>query len=108
LDAGEFLSPRDADGHGTHVATTAAGNAVTARLFGARIGRVAGIAPRARIAVYKACWLEPGATRASCATSDLTRAVDDAVADGVDLINFSVGSTEADLTRPDDLALLAA
>ncbi len=108
LDDGEFVSPKDADGHGTHIATTVAGNPVTARLFGTRIGQVSGIAPRARVAVYKACWLKPGDTRASCATSDLARAIDDAVADGVDVINYSVGSLETDLTAPDDMALLNA
>lgn len=108
LDPNEFMSPKDADGHGTHIATTAAGNPTTATLFGARVARISGIAPRARIAVYKACWLTPGATRATCATSDLTRAIDDAVADGVDLINYSVGSLETDLTAPDDMALLNA
>jgi subtilisin family serine protease len=108
LDPGEFLSPKDADGHGTHIATTVAGNPVDAYLFGTRVARVAGVAPRARVAVYKACWLKPGETRASCATSDLARAIDDAVADGVDIINYSVGSLETDLTAPDDLALLNA
>jgi len=108
LDPGEFISPRDADGHGTHIATTIAGNEVTADLFGVRIGRIAGIAPSARIATYKACWLEPGATRASCSTSDLVRAIDDAVADGADIINYSVGNLEAELDAPDDLALLNA
>ena len=108
LDPGEFISPKDADGHGTHIATTVAGNPVTAELFGTRIATVSGIAPRARIAVYKACWLKPGATRASCATSDLAHAIDDAVADGVDIINYSVGSLETDLTAPDDIALLNA
>ncbi len=108
LDPGEFISPKDADGHGTHIASTAAGNSVTAQLFGTRLGQIAGIAPRARIAVYKACWLKPGETRASCSTADLTRAIDDAVADGVDIINYSVGSLETDLDAPDDLALLNA
>jgi subtilisin family serine protease len=108
LDAGEFVSPKDADGHGTHIASVVAGNPVTAELFGTRIGAISGIAPRARVAVYKACWLKPGESRASCATSDLARAIDDAVADGVDLINYSVGSLETDLTAPDDLALLNA
>lgn len=108
LDEREFLSARDADGHGTHIATTVAGNSVTASLFGTRLGDVSGIAPRARIAVYKACWLKPGESRASCATSDLARAIDDAVADGVDIINYSIGSLETDLTAPDDLALLNA
>jgi subtilisin family serine protease len=102
------LSPKDADGHGTHITTAIAGNPVSAYLFGTRVARIAGIAPRARIAVYKACWLEPGAFRATCATSDLARAIDDAVADGVDIINYSLGSLETDLTAPDDLALLNA
>jgi subtilisin family serine protease len=108
LDPGEFRSPKDADGHGTHIATIIAGNQVTATLLGNRVGRVSGIAPRARIAVYKACWLEPGATRGTCTTSDLVRAIDDAVADGVDLINYSVGGLETELDAPDDLALLDA
>src|SRR5690606_29653441 len=93
---------------GTHIATVAAGDPTSAYLFGRRVARVAGIAPRAQIAVYKACWLKPGERRATCATSDLARAIDDAVADGVDIINYSVGSLETDLTAPDDLALLDA
>src|SRR5688572_24147997 len=109
LDPNEFRSPKDVDGHGTHIATIVAGNAVDASLLGTRVARVSGIAPRARIAVYKACWLKPGDTRSTCATSDLVRAIDDAVADGVDLINYSVGSlTETELDAPDDLALLDA
>jgi subtilisin family serine protease len=108
LDDGEFVSPKDADGHGTHIATIIAGNPVSATLFGTRVARISGIAPRARIAVYKACWLKPGELRATCTTADLARAIDDAVADGVDIINYSVGSLETDLTAPDDIGLLNA
>ncbi len=108
MDPGEFLSPQDADGHGTHIATIAAGNPVTARLFGARLGEISGIAPRARVAVYKACFLRPGDTRASCATSDLVQAIDAAVADGVDIINYAVGSPDLDPAAPDAIALLNA
>jgi subtilisin family serine protease len=108
LDPGEFRSPKDVDGHGTHIATIIAGNSVDASLLGTRVGRVSGIAPRARLAIYKACWLRPGDLRGTCATSDLVRAIDDAVADGVDVINYSVGSLETDLDAPDDLALLDA
>jgi subtilisin family serine protease len=107
MDENEFISPRDADGHGTHIATTAAGNFVQASLAGTPIAKINGMAPRARIAAYKACWLEPGQLRGSCSTADLARAIDDAVADGVDIINYSVGSDD-DITDPDDLALLAA
>ena len=109
MDPGEFMSPRDADGHGTHIATAAAGNTVDADLFGTRVAQIRGLAPRARVAIYKACWLKPGEVRASCTTSDLTRAIDDAVADGVDIINYSIGSSiEFELTAPDDIALLNA
>jgi len=108
LDSSDFLSAKDVDGHGTHIATTIAGNVVVASLFGTRIGEISGIAPRAQIAVYKACWLRPGDRRATCTSSDLARAIDDAVADGVDIINYSIGSLETDLTAPEDIALLNA
>ncbi len=108
IDDGEIRSARDVDGHGTHTATTAAGNRVKASIFGSFIGRIEGVAPRARIAVYKACWLRPGDQRASCNTSDLANAIDAAVADGVDIINYSVGSSLVSATAPDDLALMAA
>ena len=108
IDDGEIRSARDADGHGTHTATTAAGNRVKASIFGSFIGRIEGVAPRARVAVYKACWLRPGDQRASCNTSDLANAIDAAVADGVDIINYSVGSSLVSVTAPDDLALMAA
>ena len=107
LDPNEFISPRDADGHGTHIATTAAGNFVQATLAGTPVAKISGMAPRARIAVYKACWLEPGAARGTCSTADLARAIEDAVADGVDIINYSVGSDDG-IDDADDLALLAA
>ncbi|HSG59339.1 MAG TPA: S8 family serine peptidase [Woeseiaceae bacterium] len=108
LDEDEILSARDVDGHGTHTATTAAGNRVTASIFGTKIGGIEGIAPRARVAVYKACWLRPGDQRATCNASDLANAIDAAVADGVDIINYSVGSSLLRITAPDDLALMAA
>ncbi len=108
IHEGEIRSPRDADGHGTHTATTAAGNRTSASLFGTLVGDLEGVAPKARVAAYKACWLRPGATRASCNTSDLANAIDAAVADGVDIISYSVGSSLTRTTAPDDLALLAA
>ncbi|MEE4185359.1 MAG: S8 family serine peptidase [Gammaproteobacteria bacterium] len=107
-DANEFASPADADGHGTHIASIAAGNKVSAQIFGREIGQIIGIAPQARVAAYKACWLEPGGFRATCSVADLQAAIEAAVADGVDIINYSVGSADDSLTDPDDLALLAA
>jgi subtilisin family serine protease len=108
VDSGEIRSARDVDGHGTHTATTAAGNRDNASIFGTLIGNIEGIAPRARVAIYKACWLRPGDVRASCNTSDLANAIDSAVADGVDIINYSVGSSMLQVTAPDDVALMNA
>ncbi|MEL6870599.1 MAG: S8 family serine peptidase, partial [Pseudomonadota bacterium] len=104
---GEFLSPRDSSGHGSHTAGTAGGNEVTATFNGSPIARISGMAPRARIAAYKVCWLSPGATNFSCFFSDTAAATDQAVADGVDVLNFSVG-TAASFTDQQDLAFFNA
>lgn len=104
----EFISPRDSDGHGTHTATTAGGNEnVVASLAGTALAKISGIAPRARIAAYKACWQAPGAPSAGCAFSDSAAATDAAVEDGVDLLSFSVGTAFA-VTDPQDIAFLFA
>ena len=108
IDSGELLSPADVFGHGTHVATTAAGNKTTASIFGTRLGGIEGVAPKARISVYKACWIRSGESSATCNTSDLANAIDAAVADGVHVINYSVGSSLLLATAPDDIALLGA
>ena len=90
-----FLSARDDDGHGSHTAATAAGNfGVDPSILGSNLGvdHISGIAPRARIAVYKICWVG-GDVADGCSTADSVKAIDDAVADGVDVINYSVGSS---------------
>lgn len=81
----EFPSARDDDGHGTHTATTAAGNAgVPASIFGVDRGTVSGIAPRAQVIAYKVCGLE------GCFSSDSAAAIQQAIIDGVDVLNFSI------------------
>jgi hypothetical protein len=100
----DYKSARDADGHGSHTSSTAAGNyGVPASIMGGDLGTVSGMAPRARIAMYKACWNDAG-----CFTSDLTAAIDQAVADGVDVINYSIGSDTPGLLGTDDIAFLFA
>jgi len=84
---GLFLSGRDDNGHGTHTASTAAGNeGVPAAIYGINRGLVSGMAPRAYVAAYKGLGPQGGTTE------DLAAAIDKAVADGVDVINYSVGS----------------
>lgn len=101
---GDYKSPRDANGHGSHTASTAGGNAgVTATLLGVDRGVVTGMAPRARIAMYKGLWND-----GSGYTSDLVAAIDAAVADGVDVINYSIGGSGTSVVTPDAVAFLFA
>ncbi len=98
----EYDSARDEDGHGTHTASTAGGNAgVNAEIFDIDRGTVSGVAPRARIIAYKALGTLGGYG------SDLAGAIDIAVADGVDVINYSIGS-DSFAIGPDDVSFLFA
>ncbi|KAF8409609.1 hypothetical protein HHK36_005687 [Tetracentron sinense] len=82
----DFLSPFDAVGHGSHVASTAAGNyGVPVVMNGLFYGRASGMAPRARIAVYKAIFPSVGTL------SDVVSAIDQATQDGVDILTLSIG-----------------
>jgi hypothetical protein len=91
----ERLSPRDVAGHGTQVASVAAGNAgVTVRMAGRNHGDFGGVAPQARLAVYKACWSAPDPADDGCATADVVTAVDQATADGVDVLTLALGGSE--------------
>lgn len=110
----EYLSPRDGSGHGSHTASTAAGNHdVDASVEGIDFGTISGVAPAAKIAVYKACWSGPDGIEASdddgCNTLDLLAAINQAVTDGVDVINYSIGGGSAQTTySPTDAAFLNA
>lgn len=108
LAKSEFISPRDGDGHGSHTASTAAGNAVEDVVVeSTRFGDISGMAPGAKIAAYKVCWT--GKVADGCMTSDMVEAIDDAVADGVDVINFSIGSgTESPVYDPTEIGFLNA
>ena len=82
----DFKSARDSLGHGTHTASTAAGNVIPgASLFGRGKGFARGMRYTSRIAAYKACYA------GGCANSDILAAIDQAVSDGVDVLSLSVG-----------------
>jgi hypothetical protein len=100
LDWTAFNSPRDdlggatgLGGHGDHTASTAAGNdKVPAVVGGVTMGLASGMAPRARIAAYKVCFtfVNGAANKNSCSSADSMAAIDQAVRDGVNAINFSI------------------
>lgn len=105
----EFNSPRDYNGHGTHTASTAGGNnGIHATGPADVFGTVSGMAPRARIAAYKALWSTEDGSTASGATSDLVAAIDQAVADGVDVISYSISGTFTDFLEPVQVSFLYA
>jgi hypothetical protein len=95
LASDEYLSPRDGDGHGSHTASTAVGNAgVPVSIDGQDFGTASGMAPAAKLAVYKVCWEATDEDATGCYGADSVAAIDQAVRDGVDVINFSIsGST---------------
>jgi subtilisin family serine protease len=101
-----YKSPREEYNHGTHVATTAAGNLDTeAVVDGVPVGSVSGIAPASRLAVYKVCWI---AIDGLCPNSDIVAAIDAAVTDGVDVINMSIGGPYDTIADPISMAFFAA
>ncbi|XP_022731895.1 subtilisin-like protease SBT4.3 isoform X2 [Durio zibethinus] len=82
-------SARDEVGHGSHTASTAAGNEVKdVSFFGLAQGTTRGGVPSARIAAYKVC----GPDR-TCASADILAGFDDAIADGVDILTVSLGGS---------------
>lgn len=110
-DRSEFeqISARDGSGHGSHTASTAAGNdgvpmAVNGRLF----GEGSGMAPGASIAVYKVCWEDIDPNTGGCYFSDILAAIDQAVIDGVDVINYSISGSLTSALDPVELAFLSA
>ncbi|GAB2502694.1 S8 family serine peptidase [Promicromonospora xylanilytica] len=85
----EDRSALDEDGHGSHTASTSGGNVVDDVIPTAPEGTnpptfdVSGVAPHANVISYRGC----------CTTAGLTASIDQAIADGVDVINYSIGSS---------------
>ena len=98
-----FHTARDSNGHGTHTSSTTAGNMLdSAMIFGVERGPIHGIAPGAHLIEYKVCGIQ------GCFDSDTAAAVQQAILDGVDVINFSISGGTDPFTDPTELAFLDA
>ncbi|NQD35699.1 S8 family peptidase [Permianibacter sp. IMCC34836] len=114
----------DYHGHGSHTASTVAGNVMyNVPLSVPTLGetgdgyalphtfaRISGVAPHANIVAYQVCYYgNSGDKFAGCPETATLKAVDDAIADGVDVINYSIGGGERfPWESPTELAFLAA
>lgn len=100
----EWIRPangEDYNGHGSHTASTVAGNVVydaplqfasygngDGQDTGFTFSQVSGVAPHANIIAYQVCGLN------ACPGEVMLAGIEDAIGDGVDAINFSIGGME--------------
>ncbi|KAL2475125.1 subtilase family protein [Abeliophyllum distichum] len=106
----DYRSPRDKDGHGTHTASTVGGRRVhnVSALGGFARGTASGGAPLVRLAIYKVCWAIPSQGKEdgnTCFMEDMLAAMDDAIADGVDVLSISIGTKDPIPFNEDSIAV---
>ena len=97
-------TPEDSLGHGTQLASLAAGNFVNVAVTPSLVRTISGTAPHANLIAYDAC-----SSYGYCYSYDVVAAIDQAVDDGVDVLNVSfAGSSSDPWTDSVAQALLAA
>lgn len=109
-ETADYRSPCDKDGHGSHTASIAGGRRVynVSGFGGVAWGTASGGAPWARLAIYKVCWAIPNQMKALgnvCFDTDMLAAMDDAIADGVDVLSLSIGKSEPYNYTDDGIAI---
>jgi len=99
----------DPDGHGSHVASTAVGLPLSFNIDldgGGPLPSIffstSGVAPRASFISYKACQAPPDGDIGNfqCSGSATSAALEQALTDGVDVVNFSIGGPAFDPWAP--------
>ncbi|XP_047310554.1 subtilisin-like protease SBT5.6 [Impatiens glandulifera] len=106
----DYRSPRDKDGHGTHTASTVGGQRVAeaSALGGFALGTASGGAPLVHLAIYKVCWAIPHQGKEegnTCFEEDMLAAIDDAIADGVNVLSISIGTSKPTSYEHDGIAI---
>ena len=89
-------SEYDDDGHGSHTGSTTAGNQIEVTTYSAQgtphefstTETIRGVAPHANVIGYDVC-------DGGCSGAAIVAAIDQAITDGVDVINYSIGSSSA-------------
>lgn len=104
-DPVETSSPEDSEGHGSHTASTVAGNIVKVEYQGVTT-TISGVAPHAQIISFDVC--VPEEPNGACYGDATVAAVDDAIANGVDVLNYSISGGANPYSDPVELAFLAA
>ena len=107
VNPGEVNTPQDIHGHGTHVGGTAAGNIVTAT-YGTSTPEISGVAPGAWLMAYKGLFQNTAGTRSTGSSIMLAAAIEDAIADGADIVSCSWGSDDWEYDDPLTAAYEAA
>ncbi len=109
-DPRELLSPLDITSHGTHTASTAAGNNGVDQIMngGASYGEGSGVAPEAKVSVYKICWEDTDPNTGGCYTTASVAAIEQAIVDGVDVLNYSISGSNNSIVDPVALAFKSA
>ncbi|CAN7204210.1 S8 family serine peptidase [Arthrobacter sp. LjRoot14] len=105
----ETYSPVDINNHGSHTASTAAGNSDVSQAVGGRdFGKGSGVAPAAKLAIYKVCWEGVSPATTGCFASSGVEAIEDAIRDGVDVLSYSISGTNNSTVDPVSIAFLNA
>ena len=94
-------SPEDTGGHGSHTASTAAGNMQVVSVTDTITRVISGVAPHANLAIYLVC-------SPSCPSTSSIAAVNQGITDSVDVLNYSISGGDDPWNDPVDLAFLDA